>query len=421
MTGNFWSDYLFWNNLTSKWDVGSSEVHLGKNAGQTGQGDFTVAIGDSAGQFNQGDRSVAIGYQAGYTGQTLNSVAIGNNAGYFRQGETGTGNTGNTGNAVAIGNLAGEFNQGANAVAIGLEAGQTGQQEYSVAIGRQSGRYGQNYEAVAIGNLAGNTGQNIYGIAIGSNAGADNQGQYSIAIGRLTGQHNQGDDSIAIGREAGHTGSGQTGQGDYAVAIGFKAGYNGQHDNTIVLNASGSALNTGTTGAFYVKPIRELGGNGWQDGNTDTLYYNVSDSEIIRGKRLYSTTQLITVTLSNQTIDVNDDSPSLFVISNGVTGTTFYLKELSSGNNGKIITFINASGSQNITFTYGASNGGYINFNKSSTATSPTFVTPDSIIWVHYKDVISPTSVFSYWVQMGQAFATSSLLNIGTTFPPTPP
>ena len=163
-------------------------------------------------------------------------MAIGNNAGYFRQGDTGTGNTGNTGNAVAIGNSAGEFNQGANAVAIGLEAGQTGQQEYSVAIGRQSGRYGQNYEAVAIGNLAGNTGQNIYGIAIGSNAGADNQGQYSIAIGRLAGQ-------------------------------------TGQHNNTIVLNASGSALNTQATDAFYVKTIRNSPG-------PNSLYYDDNTGEI---------------------------------------------------------------------------------------------------------------------------------------------
>ena len=260
VTGTYWSDYLFWNNLTSTWDVGSSEVHLGKNAGQTGQGISSVAIGDSSGQFNQGEKSVAIGYEAGYTGQTLNSVAIGNNAGYFRQGETGTGNTGNTGNAVAIGNLAGEFNQGANAVAIGLEAGQTGQQQYSVAIGRQSGRYGQNYEAVAIGNLAGNTGQNIYGIAIGSNAGAVDQGKYSVAIGRLAGQ-------------------------------------TGQHDNTIVLNASGSALDTQATDAFYVKPIRGRTGPNF-------LYYDDNTGEITYSP--YVSGQLINTKIITQSINDGD-------------------------------------------------------------------------------------------------------------------
>ena len=289
MTGTYWSDYLFWNNLTSTWDVGSSEVHLGKNAGQ----------------FNQGEKSVAIGYEAGYTGQTLNSVAIGNNAGYFRQGETGTGNTGNTGNAVAIGNLAGEFNQGANAVAIGLEAGQTGQQAYSVAIGRQSGRYGQNYEAVAIGNLAGNTGQNIYGIAIGSNAGADNQGQYSIAIGRLAGQ-------------------------------------TGQHDNTIVLNASGSALDTQATDAFYVKPIRGRTGPNF-------LYYDDNTGEITYSP--YVSGQLINTKIITQSINDGDfyrgytgGTGSYYGITGpGITGPLFV------GNTGQYFTCVYDIKNQGIT------------------------------------------------------------------------
>jgi hypothetical protein len=242
--GDCYGDYLYWDNTTNSWAVGSEKINLGCGAGQ----------------FNQGDKSVAIGYEAGFTGQTLNSVAIGNNAGHYRQGDTGTGNpgnTGNTGNAVAIGNSAGQFDQAANTVAIGNLAGQYEQQQYSVAIGRQSGRYGQNYEAVAIGNLAGNTGQNIYGIAIGSNAGAVNQGKYSIAIGR----------------EAGHTGSGQPGQGNYAVAIGYQAGYTNQHNNTIVLNASGNKLNTGATNAFYVKPIRNSPG-------PNSLYYDDNTGEI---------------------------------------------------------------------------------------------------------------------------------------------
>jgi hypothetical protein len=85
VNGTYWSDYLFWNDVSFAWDIGSSEVHLGKNAGQTGQGISSVAIGDSAGQFNQGDKSVAIGYQAGYTGQGQNAVAIGHRAGYTGQ------------------------------------------------------------------------------------------------------------------------------------------------------------------------------------------------------------------------------------------------------------------------------------------------------------------------------------------------
>ena len=80
-------------------------------------------------------------------------------------------------------------------------------------------------------------------IAFGFNAG-----QIGVTSGAVTGQ---GTNSIAIG-----VGAGQSGQGSYAIAIGFGAGQAGQHSRSIVLNANTSVLNTATTGAFYVNPIR---------------------------------------------------------------------------------------------------------------------------------------------------------------------
>jgi hypothetical protein len=50
--------------------------------------------------------------------------------------------------------------------------------------------------------------------------------------------------------------AGQNFQGTNAVAVGYLAGQTNQHDNTVVLNASGSALNTEGTGRTYIKPLR---------------------------------------------------------------------------------------------------------------------------------------------------------------------
>ena len=44
-TGTYYSDYLFWNPTVALWQVGSAQVHLGQNAGLSGQGTNAVAIG----------------------------------------------------------------------------------------------------------------------------------------------------------------------------------------------------------------------------------------------------------------------------------------------------------------------------------------------------------------------------------------
>lgn len=123
-SGTYWGDYLYWNNNTSAWAVGSSNVLHGRNAGQTNQGNYSVAIGYNSGQTNQSGGSVSVGVYSGTLTQGGNAVAIGSNAGYSSQG----------GNAVAIGNTSGQISQGANSIAIGAFAGQTNQPANSIII-----------------------------------------------------------------------------------------------------------------------------------------------------------------------------------------------------------------------------------------------------------------------------------------------
>jgi hypothetical protein len=73
-----WSDYLFWDNQLSppSWQVGSTQIHLGSNAGSTSQGAFAVALGSQAGQSTQGANAIAIGYLAGVSSQHNNSIIL---------------------------------------------------------------------------------------------------------------------------------------------------------------------------------------------------------------------------------------------------------------------------------------------------------------------------------------------------------
>ena len=78
---------MFWNSTTSKWDVDSTKIHIGANAGQINQGANSVAVGYNAGQTNQGANSIAIGYNANLVGE--NSIllnASGQTASYSQAG-----------------------------------------------------------------------------------------------------------------------------------------------------------------------------------------------------------------------------------------------------------------------------------------------------------------------------------------------
>lgn len=113
--GTFYGDYVFWNNNVSpaKWDVGSSKINLGQNAGKFNQGTNGFALGKESGNTNQNTNALAIGYRAGYTGQGQNTVAIGNNAGKFNQGN----------NSIAIGNGAGVNDQSQNSIILNGRGG----------------------------------------------------------------------------------------------------------------------------------------------------------------------------------------------------------------------------------------------------------------------------------------------------------
>jgi hypothetical protein len=275
-----------------KTSQGASAVAVGDRAGQTSQGDSAVAVGYLAGATSQGSQSVAVGREAGRTSQGASSVAVGPQAGQTYQGTTATAVGNNAGEvsqgdfAVAVGHVAARYNQGTSAVAVGNAAGYTAQGVAAVAVGNQAAQTSQGASATAVGYFAGQTTQGTQAIAVGLEAGRYNQGGNATAVGKEAGQTSQGDSAVAVGRRAGQTSqgsqaiamgneagrynqgafavaagylAGQTSQGAHAVAVGRAAGQTNQHDNSIVLNATGSGLNTAQASSFYVKPVR--GGN----------------------------------------------------------------------------------------------------------------------------------------------------------------
>lgn len=127
-------------------------------------------------------------------------------------------------------------------------------------------------------------------VAIGRNAGENNQGEFAIAIGYQAGQQPQEEFAIAIGASAGLDGqeinaiaiggNAQNGGGKAcSVAIGYRADYSGSYASTIVINATGDNLNTTTSNAFYVAPIR--GSN--DISQLSTLTYDPTTKEIVYG------------------------------------------------------------------------------------------------------------------------------------------
>jgi hypothetical protein len=156
-------------------------------------------------------------------------------------------------------------------IALGANAGLTNQDSLAVAIGNSAGRTNQSGRTVAIGNTAGNTSQGFAAVAIGSDAGNTSQGAYAVAIGQFAGTVNQGTNSIAIG---------------------YNAGLSGTFASSIILNASGSSLNSAAAG-FYVDPIRSTA------TATGPLMYNPTTKELF-----YNTV----LEFAGSTISTNDSS-----------------------------------------------------------------------------------------------------------------
>jgi DNA-binding beta-propeller fold protein YncE len=147
---------------------------------------------------------------------------------------------------------------GTRAVAIGNFAGNSDQDHAAIAIGNFTGYATQGRAAVAIGDKAGSNVQAEKAIAIGHRAGYEYQNTQSIAIGAYAGQANQGNYAVSLGAHSGSYNDGQTGQGDYAISIGYNAGHTNQNTHSIVINASGSDLDTTQDSAFYVRPVRKV-------------------------------------------------------------------------------------------------------------------------------------------------------------------
>jgi hypothetical protein len=138
-------------------------------------------------------------------------------------------------------------------IAIGYSAGSSPQEQSAIAIGEEAGKTSQQQNAIAIGYYTGNANQAQAATAIGYQAGATDQGQSAIGIGFMAGNSNQGSTAIAIGQFAGTT---------------------NQHANSIILNASGTPLESDNNSAFYVKPVRNVG------TSSPALIYNTTTGEI---------------------------------------------------------------------------------------------------------------------------------------------
>jgi hypothetical protein len=259
--------YANYANYAGNIVISTSNIALGLNAGNTSQGASSIAIGANAASNTQGSNSIAIGSQAATNAQ-----------GTF---------------AIAIGRYAAEINQGSGAVAIGLIAASNAQGNSAIAIGSTAGDNSQGVNGIAIGSGAGSNTQGVNSVAFGADAGAYLQKANAVAIGYRAakgdqaGPEYQGNGAISIGAFSSSNG----GQGEYAVAIGYQTGANWSFDysvavgpfiqqvatNSIVLNATGSNLNSSVANAFYVKPIRDVTA---QSGFTVQLYYNPTTGEI---------------------------------------------------------------------------------------------------------------------------------------------
>lgn len=160
-----------------------------------------------------------------------------------------------TGDIIRFDQDRGWVNMGSQ-IAIGRDTAFTSGSDNSVAVGTGAGRFYQENDSIAIGNMSGNESQNKYSVAIGAYSARVSQGQYSTAIGFSAGKSKQG---------------------NYSVAIGFKSGEESQHRNTLILNASETALNSKTSNATYISPIRTLVK---APKDSYPLHYNIKTKEL---------------------------------------------------------------------------------------------------------------------------------------------
>jgi hypothetical protein len=268
--GSQHGDYLHWDAILTNWSLGTSQISLGRFAGNTNQAIDGTALGFHAGEYNQSSCAIAIGSYAGSTNQSINAIAIGCEAGQYSQGT----------NAIAIGQYAGQTSQPANSIilnASGVTMSSTTQASalYIHPIRSGSGSnvlfYDPTTKEVVQGSIAANIipdGINYSDYLYWDSSDWKVDGN-RVHLGTNAGQTNQNSNAIAIGTFAGNYFQGQN-----AIAIGQYAGQTSQPANSIILNASGVTMSNATqTSALYIDPIRNA-------TSSQALFYNPTSKEI---------------------------------------------------------------------------------------------------------------------------------------------
>jgi hypothetical protein len=170
-------------------------------------------------------------------------------------------------------------------------------------LGAHAGRYNQGSYATALGQAAGLQSQGTGAVAIGQ-AGYESQGQYAVAIG---------------------SGAGDTNQGNNAIAIGYQAGTNNQTANSIILNASGSALDSSGVAGLFINPVRNN-----LASNANVVFFNTSTKEL---------TYANTISLAGNITGGNIRTAGVVSATGNITGgniTIAGISNLSSNANVKI-------------------------------------------------------------------------------------
>lgn len=166
-------------------------------------------------------------------------------------------------------------------------AGNTSAKQWIVNVGQSTGSSGQGIQTTAVGAFAGAVNQGQGAVAVGYRAQRTNVGSVagSVSIGQLAGSNDVGNDCVAIGGYAGF----ET-QGNKAIAIGYQAGYNNQSTNTIIINATGSQLNSAVSTATYIAPLRIT-----TSDNSSTIRNKVAQYDTLTKELRYSGTTIFNV------------------------------------------------------------------------------------------------------------------------------
>ena len=194
-------------------------------------------------------------------------------------------------------------------------------------------------------------------VHLGSNAGSTSQGNFSVAVGSQAGQSSQGNNS---------------------VAVGYRAGLTNQHASTLILNASGSALNSATQNACYIAPIRLA-------STTNVLYYNSITKEVVYGAAPSggNTSTMCISTIGIGTMSVSTIQGCVTIVSQQVYDTPgSYTVSIPCGINTLEFEMIGAGGGNN------GNTGGYL----KGTITLPTNTNSIKVVVGGAGDVVQPSN-----------------------------